>query len=229
MERNILQKIRSGDVGNDTGSPTPDPISFGQDGSYEGRPRRSSIGGGIRLVRTISTIDGECCEAETKENDHLIYVSVVYCFLVGTDELLEMMKHSTSHEEGGSILMQAKSIDDESAYLSRYTPQLSSESKEAKGEPKARSIKSPVEEPVKKPTLRRRNSTGTLYVDSTMSKQDNLHTMDCISVVIRSHMLDAAKENVEPRKEYDVFKDVEESGSEAKEAKSSSGGSSKVC
>jgi hypothetical protein len=136
-----------------------------------------------------------------------------------------MLKHSTSHEEGGSILMQAKSIDDESAYLSRYTPQLSSESKdakEAKGEPKNRSIKSPLEEPAKKPTLRRRNSTGTLYVDSTMSKQDNLHTIDCISVVIRAHMTDAVKENVEPRKEYDVFKDVEEFGSEAKEAKSSS-------
>jgi hypothetical protein len=58
MERNILRKIRTGEVGDDTGSPTPDPISFGQDGSYEGRPRRSSIGGGIRLVRTISTIDG---------------------------------------------------------------------------------------------------------------------------------------------------------------------------
>ena len=28
------------------------------DGSWEGRPRRMSIGGGVRLVRTISSVDG---------------------------------------------------------------------------------------------------------------------------------------------------------------------------
>lgn len=55
MEQNILSKIR--------GEERPEPSQpegerrDSDDGFHNGRPRRSSVGG-IRLVRTISTIDG---------------------------------------------------------------------------------------------------------------------------------------------------------------------------
>lgn len=55
---------------------------------------------------------------------------------------------------------------------------------------------------------RRRNSTGTIYITSTMSKQNNDVTIECVCVVIRAHMLSAAKENVIPLTDYDIFKDT---------------------
>jgi hypothetical protein len=55
--------------------------------------------------------------------------------------------------------------------------------------------------------LKRRNSTGTVYVSSTMSAQDNDATIHCVCVVIRAHMLRAAREGIEPLRRYDIFKD----------------------
>jgi hypothetical protein len=37
--------------------------------------------------------------------------------------------------------------------------------------------------------LRRRNSTGTIFLSHTMSNQDNAATIECVCVVIRAHML----------------------------------------
>ena len=54
---------------------------------------------------------------------------------------------------------------------------------------------------------KRRNSTGTLYVSTTMSQQDDEVAIKCVCRVIRAHMLDAARENIAPLKEYDMFKD----------------------
>lgn len=54
---------------------------------------------------------------------------------------------------------------------------------------------------------KRRNSTGTLYVSTTMSQQDDEVTIICVCRVIRAHMMEAAKENIMPLKEFDVFKD----------------------
>jgi hypothetical protein len=56
--------------------------------------------------------------------------------------------------------------------------------------------------------LKRRNSTGTIYVANTMSKQDNNATIQCVCIVIRAHMIDAAREKSVPLPAYDVFKDV---------------------
>jgi hypothetical protein len=39
------------------------------------------------------------------------------------------------------------------------------------------------------PHLRRRNSTGTIFLSHTMSNQDNNATIECVCVVIRAHML----------------------------------------
>lgn len=59
MERNMLMKIRGeDDVGQAVESKENDQRRDSDDGFLGGRPRRSSVGG-IRLVRTISTIDGE--------------------------------------------------------------------------------------------------------------------------------------------------------------------------
>lgn len=55
---------------------------------------------------------------------------------------------------------------------------------------------------------KRRNSTGTIYIETTMSSQDNTATIECVCVVIRAHMIAAAKENIIPLSEYDVFKDI---------------------
>jgi hypothetical protein len=147
-----------------------------------------------------------------------------------TDEILEMLRYSTSHEDGGSIANQAlHGLDSDSdSRPSSYTKAADmKEAKaylesEAKGLP---NVHQPRELPKTKPsarggeaqaqqpTRRRRNSTGTIYVDSTMSKQDNEHTIKCVCTVIRAHMMEAAKENFEPRREYDVFKDLDAAAS----------------
>lgn len=56
--------------------------------------------------------------------------------------------------------------------------------------------------------VKRRNSTGTLFVGTTMSNQDNDATIHCVCAVIRSHMIDAAKENIDPLSpDFDCFRD----------------------
>lgn len=62
--------------------------------------------------------------------------------------------------------------------------------------------------PKNKPPLKRRNSTGTIYIQHTMSAQDNNLTIQCVCTVIRAHMIQAAKENIEPIEKYDIFKDA---------------------
>lgn len=37
--------------------------------------------------------------------------------------------------------------------------------------------------------LKRRNSTGTIFLAHTMSNQDNIATIECVCVVIRAHMI----------------------------------------
>lgn len=40
-----------------------------------------------------------------------------------------------------------------------------------------------------------------------MSQQDNKATMRCVCAVIRAHMIDAEKENIVPRPQFNIFKD----------------------
>lgn len=146
-----------------------------------------------------------------------------------------MLRYSTSHEEGGSIANQALyGVDNEGSDSRPSSYTKAADMKEAKAflESEAKGVpivQQPRDGPKVKvaataarggeaapqPTRRRRNSTGTIYVDSTMSKQDNEHTIKCVCVVIRAHMMEAAKENFEPRKEYDVFKDLDASSASA--------------
>jgi hypothetical protein len=60
---------------------------------------------------------------------------------------------------------------------------------------------------VNQATRKRRNSTGTIFISSTMSAQDNTATIHCVCAVVHAHMVSAAKEHVVPLPEYDVFKD----------------------
>lgn len=55
---------------------------------------------------------------------------------------------------------------------------------------------------------KRRNSTGTIYIETTMSNQDNDSTIMAVCIIIRAHMILAAKEKRESSKLYDVFKDI---------------------
>ena len=57
------------------------------------------------------------------------------------------------------------------------------------------------------PQRKRRNSTGTIYLNATMSKQDNNATIQCVCIVIRAHMIDAAKHKSTCSPDYDVFRD----------------------
>lgn len=56
--------------------------------------------------------------------------------------------------------------------------------------------------------FKRRNSTGTIYVEATMSNQNDDSTITAVCIIIRAHMILAAKEKRESAKKYDVFKDV---------------------
>jgi hypothetical protein len=60
---------------------------------------------------------------------------------------------------------------------------------------------------VPRTTIKRRNSTGTIYVDTTMSAQDNQATIRCVCAVIRAHMVEAETERIVPRPQFDTFKD----------------------
>ena len=60
-----------------------------------------------------------------------------------------------------------------------------------------------------KPTIKRRNSTGTIYVDTTMSAQDNQATIRCVCAVIRAHMIEAETERIVPKRQFDTFKDAD--------------------
>lgn len=63
-----------------------------------------------------------------------------------------------------------------------------------------------------KTSLKRRNSTGTIYVGTTMSVQDNEATIKCVCVVFRAHIIEAAKRNAIAARQYDVFKDPQPPG-----------------
>jgi hypothetical protein len=59
------------------------------------------------------------------------------------------------------------------------------------------------------PKLTRRNSTNTIFVNSTLSSQDNNATIECIGEVIRSHMVNAQKKGAPMSRRYEVFLDAE--------------------
>jgi hypothetical protein len=145
--------------------------------------RRGSIGG-IRLQRTISTIDGLSL---------LLLVSSYSCSPRPSprpsDDIMEMMKRSG---------------DD----CDKSPRQKRSESKSSRDSKTICDLKEELTSQPR-PTIKRRNSTGTIYVDTTMSAQDNDATIRCVCAVVRAHMVEAETERIVPRPQYDTFKDPE--------------------
>lgn len=55
--------------------------------------------------------------------------------------------------------------------------------------------------------LKRRNSSGTIYVGTTMSIQDNEATIKCVCIVIRAHIIESYKTNRIPESRFILFHD----------------------
>lgn len=171
---------------------------------YDSRPtsaRRGSIGG-IRLVRTISSIDDEVMElmkrskSNSNLNEYEVKVGGGYDVSVDSPLYGEFRRRSGVYSPVNAGMSMTTGIA-MSKNSTVNTPRLRGNSREA----------FPAVIPKNLETRKRRNSTGTLYIDSTLSQQDNKATMRCVCAVIRMHMVKAEKENIVPRPEFDIFKD----------------------
>lgn len=107
------------------------------------------------------------------------------------DDAIEMKKYGAGYEEGGSISR-------------RCVPQSTSNHYNLQSVP-MRTTKN---------GLKRRNSTGTLYVGTTISEQDNDATIHCVAVVIRAHMIEASCNSNKSISDYAVFNDKATEGGE---------------
>lgn len=161
-----------------------------------GRERLNSLGfTGSGRVRTISTMDDELLmtmRRNTKASRHSrIFTNAV---LRNAEEKESMQMRVRS---------ESKQLGDRMSGFFPAESKISSDDKELLSK-----MDSPPKRARKNNMLKRRNSTGTIFVANTMSTQDNKATIECVCIVIRAHMLEAAKGNVVPLPEYDTFKDV---------------------
>lgn len=159
---------------------------------FEGRARLNSFGGPPRRVRTISTMD---------------------------DEILMMTRQSSGEDRRTTMYALSKTqpiavADEKSGSRSPHSP-TAKDSKSSKDDTStARKAASTGGN-----GLRRRNSTGTIYLTQTMATQDNNSTIHCVCMVIRAHMVQAARENIIPLPQYDVFIDAAFVGKKQTEAR----------
>jgi hypothetical protein len=144
----------------------------------EGRARMNSFATPARRVRTISTMD---------------------------DEILMMMRQSSGEDRrtGMYALNKVASIVAEDKPSSYTSSRQSKDSKGSRDDTTTLVPSSPV-----RPLHKRRNSTGTIYLNATMAQQDNTSTIGCVCMVIRAHMVQAAREGIVPMVQYDIFKDA---------------------
>lgn len=115
------------------------------------------------------------------------------------DEILMMMRQSSGESRRTNMYA-----------MNKMTPIAVADSKLETGP--ARDVKAARDDSLpaekEKNSMKRRNSTGTIYISQTMAQQDNTATIQCVCMVIRAHMVTAAKENIVPLPQYDVFKDA---------------------
>jgi hypothetical protein len=196
MEGNIMKKLR-----NEVDEPE-DKFSnwdlMDQLG-HDGRKRVQSINLGQGRVRTISSLD----------DSTLDFINS-----------LSANRHSARYEAKVFIAVIIRAFN-----LHRYShclwwTILQAEEKDAFENMTLENIK------VTPRGLKRRNSTGTVYVSSTMSVQDNETTIHCVCIVIRAHMLRAEREGIEPLRRYDIFKDSHYSNGSSRHADSKASTSS---
>ena len=186
-------------------------------GSYEGGRGRLNSYVSTRRVRTISTMDGTYSRISIFSEDEF-WLSLLFL----TDEVLMLMRQSSGEERRNSYSrrMQPLVAEEKSSYSSRAQAKESLLA-QAKADSKAYDTLDATRSSKKsgKKQPKRRNSTGTIYIENTMATQDNTATIECVCVVIRAHMITAARENIVPLPEYDVFKDIGFSNSTNREQK----------
>jgi len=193
MELNIKRKAQSKE-GEDI-VPELKPLDRIKTSGFPGRADKLLYKGGMaprtRLVRTISSIDDEIVNSQkfspgaVQPNDSII------------------MSLDDSAKETGSVSVR-------SFFPLRQGKKKKSEKNVGGIGVGAVGMKQP---PLIRTTshgIKRRNSTGTLFVGTTISNQDDEATIHCVVALIRSHMLDAAKESYEGlSSEFDSFRDLE--------------------
>jgi len=171
MERNILRKASSHYTSDDVFEEIvdiDDVTDVNMDYTDSGVMRNRGSIGGIRLVRTISSID---------------------------DDIMEMMKVRVTGEDMDRV---STLPSQEQQYVTDCKPSR---------------VLDDMLDDCKSDCLdfvqqkKRRNSTGTIYIDSTMSKQDNKATIRCVCAVIRAHMIEAQMEGISPRRQFNTFRD----------------------
>jgi hypothetical protein len=173
----------------------------------EGRPRVGSITGGPpRRIRTISTMDDEVLmtmrQSSGEDRRSSVYaLSRTATLNFGEDKLAPLPSTITSSARPS--FRQSKDAGEKSVTLESLANRLHQVAAAAEPKNTTTSYGVPHRKPVK-----RRNSTGTIYIANTMSTQDNDATIHCVCVVIRAHMITAARENQQYLREFDVFKDL---------------------
>jgi hypothetical protein len=126
----------------------------------------------------------------------------VYIYI---DDIMEMMKRPSGHIDLGNNSKSKLNASPKGNGRLGTSPDKESKLSAVRD---AESIKKMSDKPGV-PSLKRRNSTGTIYIDSTMGQQDNESTIKCVCAVIRAHLLEAEREGIEPRPDFDTFKDVD--------------------
>ena len=140
-------------------------------------------------TRTISTIDDEIFSYIRKRENSMGSVGDAK---ITRDDFYKSSEGKSSERSFESLHEQYKNSEYE--FLS-----ASGKSNSSSGS------SSPMRPP---PKLARRNSTNTIFVNSTLSSQDNNATITCIAHVIRSHIINAQKVNAPMTRRYQIFLDA---------------------
>jgi hypothetical protein len=187
--------------------------------SFEGRGRAISFAP-PRRIRTISTMDGTRKPFSNFEKNNFSYFSCSSFLHNNLDEVLMLMRQSSGEERRTSgysrrispLVAEEKTSSGNYSSKAQAKESLLAQSRAAEAKVPSsydtNDFKSAPASMKKKKQLKRRNSTGTIYIENTMATQDNTATIECVCVVIRAHMITAARENIVPLAEYDVFKDI---------------------
>ena len=220
MEENIKMKIKNGGMYSRR-------REFSID-SKEGNLDMEEISGmhrvtsSSRLVRTMSSLDDEILKTLSKSGNR----TLTFKNRIRTFSREETFKHDDKYSYGGCespsfdgfYIAESKDELDRSRGALDYDVMSSSRrSPRSPGVPGSNRIACAIDwssrkdsSPTSETFIRRRNSTGTIFIESTMSQQDNNATIKAVCAVIRQHMIEAARSTVDPGPEYSVFKDPPE-------------------
>jgi len=221
MEQNIKNKISKNEY---LAAVTPDKqfeFDFDTDNnmqSVKDRLNSNSTGGSTtRMVRTISSVDDELLTL-LKRNDSKAHIGNFTRNRTGSDDLGgARVKKDDPRSPSKNDLIRNTSFSPSSFDNGfGYYVSESRDTFDNPNSPRLSRFENPPTPRSKKDTnnsrkqFRRRNSTGTIYIGTTMKIQDNEATIKCVCSVIRRHMVDAAKLGLEPKPEFDIFRDTPE-------------------